>query len=378
MTKKLFSILLAAALLLAMIPLAASAATMTSEELDAQVKAIQAEGSYLQTDARAMLDMINDFRTGPDAWYWNEDNTQKVQVTGLQELTYDYALEQIAIRRAAELSILFNHIRPDGTLCFDVVYQGINSWGENIACGSFTLTTEDAFTMWAEENYGYEGQGHRRNMLDEEFTSVGVACLYYKGNYYWVQEFGYENSGIEDTGMPTPHFTDEKGNDFFHDAVQWAVANGVTTGTTPLTFSPNEPCTRAQIVTFLWRSAGEPEPKTTTTRFTDVPAKEYYYKAVLWAMENGITTGTKDTTFSPNQACTRAQIVTFLWRYAGKPAPGTTKNPFKDVPAGEYYTDAVLWAVENGITTGMEPDTFSPEGKCTRGQGVTFLYRDLA
>ena len=121
-----------------------------------------------------------------------------------------------------------------------------------------------------------------------------------------------------------------------------------------------------------------PEPKTTKNPFTDVKPSDYYYKAVLWAVENGITNGTSKTTFSPNQVCTRAQIVTFLWRYAKQPAPKATKNPFTDVPAGEYYTDAVLWAAEQKITTGTTTTTFAPTQKCTRGQSITFLYRDLA
>ena len=161
---------------------------------------------------------------------------------------------------------------------------------------------------------------------------------------------------------------------YYRDAVAWAVENGITKGTTATTFSPNATCTRAQAVTFLWRTAGSPEPKTSTMPFTDVNAGSYYYDAVLWAVENGITEGTSDTTFSPNMTCSRAQIVAFLWRSEKSPAAGTA-NPFADVKSTAYYADAVLWAVEKDITKGTTNTTFSPDADCTRAQIVTFLWR---
>ena len=169
-------------------------------------------------------------------------------------------------------------------------------------------------------------------------------------------------------------FTDVAKNAFYADAVAWAVNNGITTGTSATTFSPNAACTRAQVVTFLWRAAGSPAPKSSSMPFADVAANAYYHDAVLWAVENGITTGTGADSFSPDAACTREQIVTFLWRAEGKPA-ASGKTPFGDVAANAYYHDAVLWAVENGITTGMTATTFAPDAVCTRGQIVTFLYR---
>jgi hypothetical protein len=173
-------------------------------------------------------------------------------------------------------------------------------------------------------------------------------------------------------------FTDIAQTDYWYDPVLWAVENGVTTGTSSTTFGPKETCIRAQIVTFLWRAAGSPEPKTTTNPFTDVKSGEYYYKAVLWAVENGVTTGTSSTTFGPNESCDRGQTVTFLWRAMGSPAPKATTNPFTDAKSGQYYTDAVLWAVENGVTTGTSSTTFGPSQTCIRGQIVTFLYRVYA
>ncbi len=170
-------------------------------------------------------------------------------------------------------------------------------------------------------------------------------------------------------------FADVKNSDYFYEPVLWAVNNGITTGTSKTAFSPDAACTRGQVVTFLWRAAGKPEPTQTNNPFTDVLDTQYYYKAVLWAVEEGITTGISKTTFGPDTNCTRAQVVTFLWRAAGKPAPEKNDNPFTDVSQGQYYYDAVLWAVEEAITTGTSKTAFSPNQPCTRGQIVTFIYR---
>ena len=133
----------------------------------------------------------------------------------------------------------------------------------------------------------------------------------------------------------------------------------------------------AQVMTFLWRAAGCPEPSSRTNPFKDVVSGKFYYKAVLWAVEKGITNGTSATTFSPDEPCTRGQVVTFLHRYEGKPAPGSSTCPFTDVASGRFYYTAVLWAVNKGVTNGTSATTFSPDAPCTRGQVVTFLYRDM-
>ena len=177
-------------------------------------------------------------------------------------------------------------------------------------------------------------------------------------------------NGNPQTGV----FVDVATGSYYEDAVDWAVENGITKGTDDTHFSPDGICTRAQAVTFLWRTAGSPASKTSTMPFTDVPVGSYYYDAVLWAVENGITKGTSDTTFSPNMTCTRAQIVAFLWRSEKSPAAGTT-NPFADVKSTAYYADAVLWAVKENITKGTTSTTFSPDADCTRAQIVTFLWR---
>ena len=170
-------------------------------------------------------------------------------------------------------------------------------------------------------------------------------------------------------------FQDVPSDAYYFEAVNWAVANNVTNGTSETTFSPNVGCTRAQVVTFLWRAAGQPEPTEGTNPFTDVKEGTYYYKAVLWAVEKGITNGTSETTFDPDETCTRAQIVTFLWRREGKPAPTGANNPFADVKPSAYFGSAVLWAVEKGITNGTSETTFEPNEDCTRAQVVTFLFR---
>ena len=177
-------------------------------------------------------------------------------------------------------------------------------------------------------------------------------------------------NGNPQTGV----FVDVATGSYYEDAVDWAVENGITKGTDDTHFSPDGICTRAQAVTFLWRAAGSPKPEIRTMPFTDVPVGSYYYDAVLWAVENGITKGTSDTTFSPNMTCTRAQIVAFLWRSEKSPAAGIA-NPFADVKSTAYYADAVLWAVKENITKGTTSTTFSPNADCTRAQIVTFLWR---
>ena len=171
-------------------------------------------------------------------------------------------------------------------------------------------------------------------------------------------------------------FPDVPDDAYYADAVDWAVKKGITGGISATTFNPNGICTRAQAVTFLWRAAGSPEPNSTEMPFVDVSADSYYYKAVLWAVENGITKGTTDTTFSPDMVCNRGHIVTFLWRAQKSPTSGSV-NPFTDVPANAYYTSAVLWAVAENITKGTTDTTFSPAQGCTRAQIVTFIYRQF-
>lgn len=199
------------------------------------------------------------------------------------------------------------------------------------------------------------------------------------GTYSFTQPAGKVNVKVtfmEDNSMLN-FFVDVFPGDYYYDAVLWAAENGITGGVDDTHFAPNTPCTRAQIVTFLWRAAGSPEPKSSTMPFMDVSADSYYAKAVAWAVENGITSGTSDTTFSPDSPCTRAQSVTFLYRASGSPAV-SGNSMFGDVDARAYYADAVSWAVDEGITAGTGGNQFSPDAICTRAQIVTFLYRCLS
>ena len=172
-------------------------------------------------------------------------------------------------------------------------------------------------------------------------------------------------------------FADVEEDGALAQAVAWAVEKGITNGTGAGNFSPEQSCTRGQIVTFLWRAAGSPQPQTTENPFTDVEEGDYFYDAVLWAVDRGITGGMGDGKFSPHAMCNRAQAAVFLWRAQGEHAPGGRDNPFKDLTEDAYYYDAVLWLVEQGISQGTAEGAFSPEGDCTRGQIVTFLYRAM-
>ncbi len=172
-------------------------------------------------------------------------------------------------------------------------------------------------------------------------------------------------------------FVDVPKNAYYAGPVEWAVNNGITKGIDKTHFGPNVGCTRGQVVTFLWRTAGSPAPQNTVNPFTDVKQGSFCYQAVLWAVENKITNGMSPSTFAPDKTCTRGQVVTFLWRFRNTPDPKNDSTQFQDVPAKAFYARAVAWAVENNITNGTDSTHFSPEATCTRGQVVTFLYRTM-
>lgn len=261
------------------------------------------------------------------------------------------------------------------------------------ADGDYTFTVSGADAAKVSVTfYAYEG-GELEPTRDETFdrlpVSDGSSCTVFVpessyDDFYAEDADGYAyypGDDIDSIYTPeTPvsmNFTDVPESAYFYEPVLWAVENGVTSGTSATKFSPYEGCTRGQVVTFLWRAAGCPEPESSYNPFSDVPSNAYYHDAVLWAAEEGITTGTSRTRFEPNATVTRAQTVTFLWRWAGSPEPGSAGS-FRDVSRSAYYADAVAWAVEYGITNGTAPGLFSPAQTCTRAQIVTFLYRDLA
>lgn len=197
------------------------------------------------------------------------------------------------------------------------------------------------------------------------FEGAVVYCDSESGTYY--------NEGSDAT-RENP-FVDVKEGDFFCESVLWAVEKGITAGMDETHFAPGSSCVRSQVVTFLWRAAGSPEPAGTSNPFEDVKQSDYFYKAVLWAVEQKITAGVDETHFAPYAQCSRAQAVAFLWRAVGSPEPSSSKNPFVDVAQTDFFFKAVLWAVENGITAGMDSTHFGPASSCNRAQVVTFLYR---
>ena len=275
----------------------------------------------------------------------------------------------------------------DVTVKANWVYNGGGSSG-----GGYTYYTIKA-TAGVNGSISPTGNVSVREGRDQTFTitpNKGYAVakvLIDSKNVGAVKSYTFENvkknhtievvfmkaSGNPQTGV----FVDVPEGSYYEEAVNWAVEKGITTGTDATHFSPDGICTRAQAVTFLWRAAGSPAAKSAVMPFADVKAGSYYYDAVLWAVENGITKGTSDTMFSPDATCSRAQIVTFLWRSQKSPAAGTA-NPFTDVKASAYYADAVLWAVKEDVTKGTTNTTFSPDANCTRAQIVTFIWRALA
>ena len=295
--------------------------------------------------------------------------------------------DDVTVLSASSKNASFVMPDKDVTVKANWVYNGGGSSG-----GGYTYYTIKA-TAGVNGSISPTGNVSVREGRDQTFTitpNKGYAVakvLIDSKNVGAVKSYTFENvkknhtievvfmkaSGNPQTGV----FVDVPEGSYYEEAVNWAVEKGITTGTDATHFSPDGICTRAQAVTFLWRAAGSPAAKSAVMPFTDVKAGSYYYDAVLWAVENGITKGTSDTMFSPDATCSRAQIVTFLWRSQKSPAAGTA-NPFTDVKASAYYADAVLWAVKEDVTKGTTNTMFSPDANCTRAQIVTFIWRALA
>lgn len=243
----------------------------------------------------------------------------------------------------ADTKLTVGTIRPAGTIAWDLPLTTVLKDGKEYA---WTFTPTDT------HNYT---------------TLTGKLIPYVDDGTDYIP-------GVIDGNSGSFNFHDVSRFDYFYDAVKWAAENGIASGTGRYTFSPDAVCTRAQTVTFLWRAAGSPMPRYRTCAFTDVDARDYYYNAVLWAVEQGITTGLTATTFGPDVTVSRGQVATFLYRAASASKPNTF-NPFTDVKTTAYNYDAILWAYDNRITTGTSDTTFSPDASCTRAQIVTFLYR---
>lgn len=254
-------------------------------------------------------------------------------------------------------------IPKDFTVTFEMNGHGLQPDGQTVTDGKKATNPGRAEA----EGYVFEGWYRDSGLTDlfdfDNDIITSDTIIYAK----W--------SEIPTPPKPVNPFEDVSEASYCFDPVMWAVENNITNGIDETHFAPGSPCTRGQIVTFLHRAAGTPEPSSTENPFTDVRETDYFYKAVLWAVEKGITKGMTENTFEPNTICTRGQTVTFLYRAVGAEKTENSASVFTDVKDGAYYSDAVAWAVKNGITNGMTETTFEPDSKCTRGQIVTFLFR---
>ena len=318
-------------------------------------------------------------------------------VTVTQEDDRGSAAKTLDLTANGEISVCLSNTTAKYTLT--VVYVGDDNYnGDNASCevsvtrhvsapssgntvsvpstpnGTMTVNPSTAskgetVTITTKPSEGYELGSIE--VLDKNGDSLKLKDLG-SGKYSFVMPDGKVSVEAEFVKTAATSFVDVPANAYFADAVKWAVDKGITNGLSDTMFGPYESCTRAQIVTFLWRAAGSPEPKTAIS-FTDVPAGSYYAKAVAWAIENGITNGMTETTFAPNATCTRGQSVTFLYRTLKGTASGGAN--FTDVKSDAFYADAVNWAVASDVTNGTSNTTFSPNADCTRAEIVTFLYR---
>lgn len=314
--------------------------------------------------------------------YTVREDTGKAEITGNQMKATQAGTVYVTVHKASdadyteafssEVAITIRKAVPTGT----PAYTKITSAGKTLADanlttvgGTFSIPGSVAWelpdTTTVVANRAYTWIFTPDDTTNYESISGEIVLYNFVDTPYFPAIIG-ESSKF--------NFHDVTRFDYFYDAVKWAVDHDITSGTGRFTFSPNAACTRAQTVTFLWRAAGSPRPVSTVNPFTDVHYGDYFYQAVLWAVENGITMGTSATTFSPDATVTRAQVVTFLWRANGQPA--AWNSGFTDVSADAYYAKAVAWAVQNGITTGTGFGVFSPDAACTRAQIVTFLYRN--
>ena len=240
--------------------------------------------------------------------------------------------------------------------------DGLVSVSANAECGSVTVEANGTTVT-----------------VNAEAVLTDVSTETYIGTESYIQDYEKDltDLSIESTDTTTNRlrFADVTPSDYYYEPVLWALGEGITDGVTETEFAPEDTCKRSQVVTFLWRAAGEPKAASRSNPFVDVKSTDYFYEAVLWAVEKGITDGMDETHFEPDGVCNRSQVVTFLYRAFKEPPVGSASNPFTDVPANKWYATPVLWAVKEGITDGVTETSFAPEKPCTRGQVVTFLYR---
>ena len=306
----------------------------------------------------------------------------------------------------ANRNVDFDYVAfPGGSSIFPNEFFDANcAWSTHLSWDTFEMPSlDDLRVTMTRESDGMEwifdantsGTGNYYFNLDTEGYGSGMAIIFrpngvtsYQGKYtvritgLWTTdgesaaiEYTVDFQSIESQASVENPFSDVPTGSWYEAPVLWALENGITSGTSDTTFSPGNQCLRAHVVTFLWNAEETPEPAATSSNFSDVPAGAWYEKPVLWAVENGITSGISPTKFGAGDVCSRYQVVYFLWKAAGAPEPKTTVNPFTDVNPGHFFYKAVLWAVENGITSGTSDTTFSPTQPCNRAQVVTFLYK---
>ncbi|MBQ9046058.1 MAG: S-layer homology domain-containing protein [Oscillospiraceae bacterium] len=357
-------------------PAAADAIVGTSSLTNAELAQVQAGKTYVgytssavNTVSRNLLDGI---ATG--------------RVSGMDCLGYVTYPEETLVN-ASYIADGDDVFYGYGTYYFTAVPEGakvlVQRDGSKEAMEGFLRGNLDAFFNGI-QGFSYEGPDKNGNNVNVTlFANSLTQKVHQRDEFAFISNALFAGALTEEAFVPTEvtepdaGFVDVADDAWYADAVDWAVSQqpAITQGTDETHFSPDLSCTREQAVTFLWRAAGSPEPETTENPFTDVDESGYAYKAILWAVEQGITQGTSATTFSPSDTCTRAHIVTFLYRAAGSPEIGEVEDPFTDVETGSWYEAPVLWAVDSGITAGVTATTFAPSNDCTRAMVVTFLYR---
>ena len=302
------------------------------------------------------------------------DERLTLKINGIEmNVEWEQNASVTALREAASEQTITIHMSMYGG------FEQVGPLGRTLPRNDVRITTEPGdlvlysgnqlVVFYGSNTWAYTRLGHITGKTPAELTDL-------LGNGNVVIEISLASPAEDDEPCPGSMFSDMPPKDHWaHAAIDWAIVNQITTGTSETTFSPSAGCTRAQVVTFLWRANGSPDASDENLPFTDVSSGAYYEAAVRWALREGITSGTSATSFSPNAVCTRAQIVTFLWRSAGSPEPAGESSSFSDVRAGAYYEKAVRWAAKSGVTAGTSEHTFSPDATCTRAQVVTFLFR---
>ena len=334
----------------------------------------------------SIVTIMDDLKTWTPSIYRMENMHSTFETTyhEANNLTALYPLAKIHAPKTNEIKLskgstfYLNDIELEGLNKYDAPFHNFNSEkGSWIVCDDFgNPTTSKLINIVTDSVSGKQkmtagtgsGTAYIKFLIDED---------YYKNPYIYSGD-SFSNSTIKNNPIPVivsqSNFKDVHTYDYFYEPVYWAVNEGITTGLNKTTFGPKEECTREQVATFLWRYAGKPAPQGKNP-FRDVYAGHYAFDPIVWAADQGIAKGITPTTFGPKDEVTRAQFVTMLWRLAGQPQPKSMKSPFKDVNANSWFGKAVLWAVENGITTGAGNGKFNPNGLCERAQVVTFLYR---